>query len=118
MFQVVLFWNIYVMDRNNSFRLGHQPALQDCDISTPMMTSDEDYPAAFIPLMRFWVDCGRVQGKICTQLYGPAASALPADERAHIAEAFASELELIHERKTKASSCHQCSAGFLSDLTS
>jgi len=89
------------MDRNNSLRLGHAPAIQDYDIDTPMLTASDDYPPAVIELLRFWVDCGRVQGKIRTQLYGPAASSLTPEDRARIAEAFAEELEEIHRRKTK-----------------
>lgn len=97
----MLFWGIYFMDRNNSIRLGHAPAIQDHDIDTPMITTSEEYPPAVVALMKFWVEYGRVQGKICTQLYGPAASSLAPEERARMAEAFADGLEQIRQRKIK-----------------
>lgn len=49
--------------------------------------------------MTFWVDCGRVQGKICTQLYSPAASNLTDEERARVAHNLAQELEKVYQRK-------------------
>lgn len=97
----MLFWCIYVMDRNNSLRLGHSPAIPDYDIDTPMIAANNDTPVAAQAMMRFWIDCGRIQGEIRTKLYGPTASSLGADERARIAEAFADELEGIHQRKTE-----------------
>lgn len=97
----MLFWGIYFMDRNNSIRLGHAPAIQDYDIDTPMITTSAEYSPAVVALMRFWVEYGRVQGKICTQLYGPTASPLAPEERARMAEAFADELEHIRQRKIK-----------------
>lgn len=95
----MLFWGLYVMDRHNSLILGLAPAIQDYDIDTPMITASDEYSPEIVALMRFWVECGRVQGKICTQLYGPAASSLAPDERARIAEVFACELEDIRRRK-------------------
>ena len=100
-FQIMLFWAIYIMDRNISFRLGHAPAIQDYDVDTPMMIENDKCPSSIIELMTFWVDCGRVQGRICTQLYGPAASSLTPEDRARIAESLADELERIHQRKSK-----------------
>lgn len=105
------------MDRNNSLRLAHALAIQDYDIDTPMITTSDEYPPATIALMRFWVECGRVQGKICTQLYGPAASSLAPDERARIAEAFADELERIHQRKTKVRMLPSVLTSLLSNLS-
>ncbi|KAF4464017.1 fungal specific transcription factor domain [Fusarium albosuccineum] len=104
--KAILFWSIYTMDRNTSLRLGRGPALQDSDIDTPMPTPSDDFPAAMIDMVKFWVECGRVQGKISMQLYGPATSALAPGERAHIAEELADELEQIHGRKIKALSNH------------
>ena len=49
--------------------------------------------------MTFWVDCGRVQGKISTQLYGPSASTLTDEDRAGIAKNLAGELDKIYQRK-------------------
>lgn len=100
-FQIMLFWAIYIMDRNISFRLGHAPAIQDYDIDTPMMIENGECSSSIVELMTFWVDCGRVQGRICTQLYGPAASFLSPEERTRIAESLADELEWIHQRKSK-----------------
>jgi hypothetical protein len=97
----MLFWSIYTMDRNNSLCLGYAPAIQDYDIDTPMLTTSDEYPPAVIAMIRFWVECGRVQGKICTQLYGPAALSLTPDERARIAEGFVYEMEQVHQRKSK-----------------
>ncbi|KAJ4258247.1 hypothetical protein NW762_008396 [Fusarium torreyae] len=98
----MLFWSVYTLDRNTSLRLGRAPALQDYDISTPMLTPDDNAPPATVTMINFWVECGRVQGKISTQLYGPEASSLGADERARLAESLADELEEIHQRKAKA----------------
>lgn len=97
----MLFWAIYVTDRNISFRLGHAPAIHDSDIHTPMMTESAGFIAPIVELMTFWVDCGRAQGRICAELYGPRSSSLSFDERVCIAENLANELNQIHERKSK-----------------
>ncbi len=89
------------MDRGNALRLGYAPAIQDYDIDTPMPVVSEQYPLAIVTIKKYWVDCSRVQGQICTKLYGPAASALPPDERARLAEAFADELDQIYRRKVE-----------------
>lgn len=105
----MLFWITYSLDRNIAFRLGHTPAIQDYDIDTPMVTVHPDLPAGVIDVFAFWVDCGRIQGKICTQLYGPGASSLTSEERIRIAESLAEEMEQTHERKNKVCSCrHIC----------
>lgn len=97
--KVVLFWSTYVLDRSNALRLGRPPAIQDRDIDCPML-SDES-PPALVALVKFWVETGRVQGKICNSLYGPAARSLSSDERATTAEAYADELDQIHQRRLK-----------------
>ena len=112
----MLFWGIYFMDRNNSIRLGHAPAIQDYDIDTPMITTSDEYSPAVVALMKFWVEYGRVQGKICTQLYGPAASPLAPEERACMAEAFADELEHIRQRKIKVCMLSLILASLLSNI--
>ncbi|KAH8714022.1 putative transcriptional regulatory protein C11D3.07c [Beauveria bassiana] len=102
--KVMLFWSIYTMDRGNALRLGYAPAIQDYDIDTPMPVVSEQYPSTIVTIKKYWVDCARVQGQICTRLYGPAASALPPAERAQLAEAFADELDQIYRRKVEAKS--------------
>ncbi|KAF5010795.1 hypothetical protein FDECE_3057 [Fusarium decemcellulare] len=104
--KTILFWSIHTLDRNTSLRLGRAPAIQDSDIDTPIPIPSDDFPVAMTDMVKFWVECGRVQGKISMQLYGPAASTLPPGERAHVAEELADELERIHERKIKALSHH------------
>ena len=100
--KVILLWSIYVMDRNTSLRLGRASSIQDYDIDTPMLKTSSKNPA-IVALLSFWVECGRLQGKICTQLNGPAAASLTPDERVRLAEGFADELEDIHQRKMKVS---------------
>ena len=97
--KIVLFWSTYVLDRSNALRLGRPPAIQDRDIDSPML-SDEN-PPALIELVKFCVDAGCVQGKICNTLYGPAAKSLSSEARAATAEAFANELDQIHQRRLK-----------------
>ncbi|KAJ9635110.1 hypothetical protein H2199_008596 [Coniosporium tulheliwenetii] len=78
---------------------GATVPIQDRDIDSPML-SDEN-PPALVALVKFWVDTGCVQGKICNSLYGPAAKSLSSDARAATAEAFADELDQIHQRRLK-----------------
>ncbi|EMC96618.1 hypothetical protein BAUCODRAFT_483952 [Baudoinia panamericana UAMH 10762] len=102
--KIMLFWSIYIMDRNIAFRLGHAPAIQDYDIDTPLLMENDACPLPVVELMIFWIDCARIQGKICTQLYGPAASDLAPEDRVRVALTLADELERIHQRKGKANS--------------
>lgn len=89
------------MDRNNSLRLGYAPVLQDDDVHSPPITSKHDFPAPLEGLMRFWTDCGKVQGQIRAKLHSPTATSLGAAERARIAQALADQLDKIHSRKVK-----------------
>lgn len=97
--KVILFWSIYTMDRGNALRLGYAPAIQDYDIDTPRPVVSEQYPLAIVTMKKYWIDCAKVQGQICTRLYGPAASALLPDERARLAESLADELDQIYQQK-------------------
>lgn len=99
--QVMLFWGAYVIDRNNSLRLGRAPAIQDYDIDTPMVERNSEYHPAIISLMRFWVQCGRAQGKICTALYGPAGDTLDPQDRVRTIDALAQDLEQAYSLKSK-----------------
>ncbi|KAF2156893.1 hypothetical protein K461DRAFT_289264 [Myriangium duriaei CBS 260.36] len=99
--KVMVFWSIYVLDRNTSLRLGRAPALQDYDIDTPMLTSDKLYPSEVVTMVSFWVGCAGIQGKMCAQLYGPLASSLTWDERACTAERLADELKHLHHEMDK-----------------
>lgn len=99
---MLLFWALYAIDRNISFRLGQPPALQDYDIDTPVMLDNDGRHPSAKEFIKFWVDCGKVQGTICTQLYGPAASHKSDLDRALLAERLAGELEQIYLRKCEA----------------
>lgn len=98
--KIMVFWSTYIIDRAASLRLGRAPAIKDADIDTPMLISNDKTPG-LASLLRFWVECARVQGKVSSQLYGPGARTLPLNERARLAEAFAAELDDVHERKKK-----------------
>lgn len=103
--KVVLFWSIYVLDRSNSLRLGRAPAINDYDIDTPMPTVSDRNPPTTVAMLEFWIECARVQGKVCIQLYGPSASFLAPNERIRLAEALSDELEQIHQRKLEVGVC-------------
>lgn len=61
--------------------------------------------------MTFWIDCGRVQGKICTQLYTPVAFTLSDTDRAQVAQDLADELERIYQRKRESNAAIHASSG-------
>jgi len=87
------------MDRDNALRLGYTPALRDSDIDSPMLVESEDCPASVVVLIKFWVDSARIQGRICTTLYGPGAAVLSGTDKARIAASYAAELQELRRRK-------------------
>lgn len=87
------------MDRDNALRLGYAPALRDSDIDSPMLVESQDCPVSVVVLIKFWVDSARVQGRICTTLYGPGAAVLSGADKVRIAASYVAELEEIRRRK-------------------
>ncbi|CZT20927.1 uncharacterized protein RCC_06788 [Ramularia collo-cygni] len=108
--KVLLFWAIYAIDRNISFRLGQTPTIQDFDISTSLILNNDSRHPSVRELMNFWIDCGRVQGKICTQLYTPAAFSMTDEERAQTAQSLADEVTQTYQRKHKSNAAMMSAA--------
>ena len=99
--KIMLFWMVYMMDRNISLRLGYAPAIQDHDISLPKLQPSTDLPEPIVQLMSFWIDLSRIQGQICEQLYSPAALTQPNEARARRAEVLAEDLKQGYETRVK-----------------
>ena len=88
-----LFWNCYVMDRNTSLRLGRAPIIPEFDITAPRPKESKGLSDSLKHLLEYWVEMGRIQGRICEHLYSPAALIRPQHERDSIALSCKAELD-------------------------
>ncbi|KAK3711847.1 hypothetical protein LTR37_009365 [Vermiconidia calcicola] len=103
--KVVMFWLVYIMDRNTSLRLGRAPILQEFDISTAPLDSSTQYSnfsPGLIQLFQYWTTVANVQGRISTQLYSPAGLGESPQERARLIDSLSLDLQEAWDRREKA----------------
>ena len=106
--KVVMFWLVYIMDRNTSLRLGRAPILQEFDISTAPLDSSTQYSnfsPGLIQLFQYWTTVANVQGRISTQLYSPAGLGESPEERARLIDSLSLDLQEAWGRREKVCGC-------------
>ncbi|KAL9071511.1 MAG: hypothetical protein Q9157_005439 [Trypethelium eluteriae] len=69
----VIFWMLYIIDKNLSLRLGQASLIQDYDIDLPLPRGDQSGPLASLSRISLWADAARVMGLVYQQLYSPGA---------------------------------------------
>ncbi|KAK7947126.1 uncharacterized protein PG986_011447 [Apiospora aurea] len=96
-----LFWNVYVLDKGLSLRLGRPSVIQDYDITVPIPTSSIDRHPAIEHCLLTWIKVSRCQGRVYELLYSPAALAQGDGIRTARAQGLADELLSIMKEKKK-----------------
>ncbi|KAI9692037.1 MAG: hypothetical protein M1820_009572 [Bogoriella megaspora] len=69
----VIFWMLYIIDKNLSLRLGQASLIQDYDIDLPLPRGDQSGSLASPSRVTLWADTARVMGLVYQQLYSPGA---------------------------------------------
>ncbi|KAK8092787.1 hypothetical protein PG999_014374 [Apiospora kogelbergensis] len=96
-----LFWNVYVLDKGLSLRLGRPSVIQDYDITVPIPTSSIDRHPAIEHCLLTWIKVSRCQGRVYELLYSPAALAQDDGIRTARAQGLADDLLSIMKEKKK-----------------
>ncbi|KAM0259266.1 hypothetical protein ACHAPA_010833 [Fusarium lateritium] len=93
----LLFWFTYFIDKSLSLRLGRASAIQDWDITTPMIS--EPGTSSLIDVsITMWIKTARCQGKIYESLYSPHSITQPDHVRESRVQAISNDLyELARE---------------------
>jgi hypothetical protein len=71
--KLVIFWMLYIIDKNLSLRLGQASLIQDYDIDLPLPGVDPSALLSTISRLDIWIDTARVMGAIYQQLFSPGA---------------------------------------------
>lgn len=100
-----LFWNVYVLDKGLSLRLGRPSVIQDYDITVPIPTSSIDRHPAIEHCLLTWIKVSRCQGRVYELLYSPAALAQDDGIRTARAQGLADDLLSIMKEKKKIEVC-------------
>jgi hypothetical protein len=89
----MVFWGIYPFDKAISLRLGCMSVLSDSDISTsPLKRPEDPLAQPWHDIILYWIDLGRLQGKVFAELYTVAA--ISGDQGSRIRKASALALEI------------------------
>jgi hypothetical protein len=81
--KILVFWFVYIMDKNLSLRLGRASTIQDYDISIPRPAPrSPEWPRS----LWYWVKIAEIQGQIYEQLYSPGAFSKTDEERSQTAK--------------------------------
>ncbi|KAK8067525.1 hypothetical protein PG996_006637 [Apiospora saccharicola] len=96
-----LFWNVYVLDKGLSLRLGRPSVIQDYDITVPIPTTSIDRHPAIAHCLLTWIKVSRCQGRVYELLYSPAALAQDDGIRTARAHGLTEEMLSIMEEKKK-----------------
>jgi hypothetical protein len=98
--KLVIFWMLYIVDKNLCLRLGQASLFQDYDIDLPWPRANPPSSLASLGHINLWVDSARIMGLIYQQLYSPGALRQPDDVRL---QAFQQLLPQIRAVKPKTS---------------
>jgi hypothetical protein len=95
------FWQVYLMDKQLSLRLGRSSTLQDWDILHPPIETSTTASGQMTPNMRYWVDLARVQGLTYEKLYSPLALQQNTSDRTATARHLAFQMEEVYLKHEK-----------------
>jgi len=93
------FWWCYSIDKGLALSFGRSPQLLDYDIDVdlPEMESGSWGKACYI-YCRAYIELGKVQSRIYTELYSVAAGRTSRDEREHATHGIVAELKAWWQR--------------------
>lgn len=97
--KIYLFWLVYTFDTSFSIRLGRSPVIRDHDITVPMISDNGTVPRAFVGILRYWIELGRVQCQAVEYLFSSAALRQPLEERSKRAAKLAARLQEMWETR-------------------
>ena len=104
--KIYVFWMVYIFDTGFSIRLGRSPVIRDHDITVPMVSDNGVVPTAFVGVLRYWIELGRVQCQAVEHLYSPAALQQPPEERSKRADVLAVRLQEVWDARDVLSLSH------------
>jgi hypothetical protein len=97
--KIYLFWMVYIFDTGFSIRLGRSPLIRDHDITVPMVTDAGMVPKAFVSVLQYWIELGRVQCQAVEHLLSPAALQQPPEERSRRAASLVVRLQEVWDAR-------------------
>jgi hypothetical protein len=104
--KIYIFWMVYIFDTGFSIRLGRSPVIRDHDITVPMVSDNGVVPTAFVGVLRYWIELGRVQCQAVEHLFSPAALQQPPEERSKRADKLAVRLQEVWDAREVLSLSH------------
>lgn len=104
--KIYLFWMVYIFDTGFSIRLGRSPVIRDHDITVPMVSDNGSVPRAFVGVLKYWIELGRVQCQAVEYLFSPAALQQLPEERSKRAANLAVRLQEVWEARDQVSLPH------------
>jgi hypothetical protein len=97
----VIFWMLYVIDKNLSLRLGQASLIQDYDIDLPLPRADHSSALTSMSRIGLWVDAARVMDLVYQQLYSPGALKQTDSVRFQAVQQLLLEVDSIRLNKSK-----------------
>lgn len=99
--KILLFWQVYIYDRNTALRLGRPPSIPEYDVSTDFLETERfpEYEPAVIHLHQYWAYVADVQGAISQKLYSPVGSRQSLGQRGRLVKALATKLQSAWARR-------------------
>ena len=94
----VIFWMLYIIDKNLSLRLGQASLIQDYDIDLPFPRGDQSGSLASLSRISIWAGAARVMGLVYQQLYSPGALKQTDAARFQAVEQLLQEVEGIRPK--------------------
>lgn len=71
--KLVVFWMLYIIDKNLSLQMGQASFTQDYDIDLPLPYIDSTAPLAPLGRINIWAEAARVTSLVYQQLYSPGS---------------------------------------------
>lgn len=94
-----LFWNVYMVEKSLSLRLGRASTIPDWDVTVSMPDMEDFYPNPLSPNISLWIMTARCQGSIYELLYSPNSLIQPAQVRQSRVQALANDLNEIRRKQ-------------------
>lgn len=104
--KILVFWSVYIYDRNTALRLGRPPSIPEYDVSTECLDPSRfpNYHSAVTYLHQYWAHVADVQGAISQKLYSPAGIRQSVDQRTRLVRVLAAKLQAAWIRRQQVNS--------------
>lgn len=97
--KLFLFWNVYMIEKSLSLRLGRASTIPDWAVTVSIPEMEDFYPNPLSPNISLWIRTAKCQGRIYEILFSPNSVLQPDHVRESRVQSLANDLTEIRSQQ-------------------